>query len=118
MRDERFPRPLLRRAAWESLDGSWEFAVDLDSEWEHPSAVDFDAQILVPFCPETVLSGVNFRGDLNRCWYRRTWHVPDEFSLDQRAIFTLERSIGRHGCGSTVKWSVPMMGGILHLPST
>ncbi len=86
MRDERFPRPLLRRATWESLDGSWDFAVDLDSEWEHPSSVDFDAQILVPFCPETVLSGVNFRGDLNRCWYRRTWQVPAEFSLDQRAI--------------------------------
>ena len=55
MRDEQFPRPLLRRTTWESLDGSWDFAVDPDAEWEHPSEVEFDAAILVPFCPETAL---------------------------------------------------------------
>jgi beta-galactosidase/beta-glucuronidase len=86
MRDEQFPRPLLRRSAWESLDGSWEFAADPDSEWEHPSDVDFNAHILVPFCPETALSGVHFTGDLNRCWYRRTWRVPADRSFDKKVI--------------------------------
>ena len=71
MRDEQFPRPLLRRAAWESLDGSWAFAADPGSEWEHPAQVEFDTHIEVPFSPETARSGVAWTGDLNRCWYRR-----------------------------------------------
>ena len=86
MRDEQFPRPLLRRATWETLDGSWDFAVDPDGEWDHPSEVDFDARILVPFCPETALSGVRFTGDLRRCWYRRTWRVPADRRLEKRVI--------------------------------
>ena len=86
MRDEQFPRPLLRRATWESLDGSWDFAADPDAEWEHPSEVEFDAAILVPFCPETALSGVQFTGDLSRCWYRRTWQLPADRSADKRVI--------------------------------
>ncbi len=86
MRDEQFPRPLLRRSTWESLDGSWDFAVDPDSGWQHPSDVDFDARILVPFCPETVLSGVKFTGDLSRCWYRRMWRPPVDHPSEKRVI--------------------------------
>ncbi len=86
MRDEQFPRPLLRRAAWETLDGSWEFAADPDCEWEHPSAVTFDSHILVPFSPETARSGVQFAGDLNRCWYRRTWRVPSDRPSGERVV--------------------------------
>lgn len=86
MRDEQFPRPLLRRATWESLDGSWDFAVDPDCEWEHPAEVNFDGSILVPFSPETALSGVEFTGDLSRCWYRRTWRVPADPSFEKRVI--------------------------------
>ena len=44
----------------ESLDGSWAFAADPDRRWEHPSQVEFDADIVVPFCPETARSGVQF----------------------------------------------------------
>jgi len=86
MRDELFPRPLLRRATWEILDGSWDFAADPDAEWDHPSDVDFNEHILVPFCPETALSGLHLTGDLNRCWYRRTWRLPAERSFDNRVV--------------------------------
>ena len=86
MRDRQFPRPLLRRAAWESLDGSWAFAADPDRRWEHPSQVEFGAHIVVPFCPETARSGVQFAGDLNRCWYRRAWRVPADRPTGDRVI--------------------------------
>ncbi len=86
MRDQQFPRPLLRRAAWESIDGSWAFAADPDRRWEHPSQVEFDAHIVVPFCPETARSGVQFAGDLNRCWYRRAWRVAADRSSGHRVI--------------------------------
>ena len=86
MRDEQFPRPLLRRAMWESLDGSWEFALDPDGELEHPSEVDFNEHILVPFCPETALSGVHFTGDLNRCWYRRRWRPRADRPFNRRVV--------------------------------
>ena len=86
MRDQQFPRPLLRRAAWESLDGSWAFAADPDRRWEHPSQVEFGAHIVVPFCPETARSGVQFAGDLNRCWYRRAWRVPADRPTGDRVI--------------------------------
>jgi beta-galactosidase/beta-glucuronidase len=82
MRDEQFPRPLLRRAAWESLDGSWAFAADPGSEWEHPAQVEFDTHIEVPFSPETARSGVAWTGDLNRCWYRRAWRMPADRRSD------------------------------------
>ena len=66
-----YPRPQLRRADWESLNGVWEFCLDPAGEREHPSDVKFDGSIVVPFSPETVASGVGDRGFFRACWYRR-----------------------------------------------
>src|SRR5438093_2145724 len=63
-----YPRPRLRRAAWQSLNGEWEFGAGAEPV--------FDRTILVPFCPECELSGVGERvGDV--MWYRRTFEAPD-----------------------------------------
>jgi beta-galactosidase/beta-glucuronidase len=64
------PRPLLRRPTT-SLDGTWDFAGDPDLEMSHPSQVDFDRTISVPFAPETPASGIGWKGPLRRAWYRR-----------------------------------------------
>jgi len=62
-----YPRPSLRREAWASLDGEWEFGVG-----ERPA---FDRRIEVPFCPESELSGIGERvGDV--VWYRRRFDAP------------------------------------------
>ena len=66
------PRPQLRREQWQSLDGSWEFADDVDGRWNHPSEVSFGEHITVPFAPETPASGVGRAGYRQACWYRRT----------------------------------------------
>jgi beta-galactosidase/beta-glucuronidase len=70
------PRPLLRRA-WTSLDGRWAFALDPDARWRTPGEVEFDAEIVVPFAPETPASGIEETGLHRACWYRRTFPAPE-----------------------------------------
>lgn len=69
-----YPRPQLERAQWMNLNGSWEFAFDeSDSKreqgWEKKE--HFDGQILVPFCPESKLSGLAHTDFTGAVWYKR-----------------------------------------------
>lgn len=70
-----YPRPMLRRREWTSLDGAWEFAIDRDAALLAPAAVRFDATIEVPFSPETPRSGIGDGGLYKACWYRRTFDI-------------------------------------------
>ena len=47
-----YPRPQMKRDSYINLNGEWEFSVQ-DSRPEQ-----YDKKILVPFCPESALSGV------------------------------------------------------------
>ena len=69
-----YPRPQLVRDRWQNLNGVWEFAVQSALSREEPEA--FDQRILVPFPPESALSGVMARMDGQRLWYHRTFEVP------------------------------------------
>ena len=64
-----YPRPQLKRRRWVSLNGVWEYAIREDSA----EPTEFDGEIVVPFSPECLLSGVG-RQLLpgQRLWYRRT----------------------------------------------
>ncbi|HLL49575.1 MAG TPA: glycoside hydrolase family 2 TIM barrel-domain containing protein [Thermomicrobiales bacterium] len=70
------PRPQLQRATWESLNGRWDFALDEDGSWSLPEEVAWDRSIVVPFAPETPLSGIGVEGFFRSCWYRRTVEIP------------------------------------------
>ena len=50
-----YPRPQLQRDSYLSLNGYWEYAIR--DEENIPES--FDGQILVPYSPETELSGIN-----------------------------------------------------------
>ena len=50
-----YPRPLLRRSSYTNLNGYWDYA--FTREFKIPEK--YDGQILVPFSPEAVLSGVS-----------------------------------------------------------
>lgn len=50
-----YPRPLLRRDSYETLNGIWQYAIT--SQPERPA--QWDGEILVPFSPEAPASGVN-----------------------------------------------------------
>lgn len=72
-----YPRPLLRRKSWHSLNGSWDFALDPHGQWQQPGEVQWSRPILVPFAPETPLSGIAFEGFCRAFWYRRQFAMMD-----------------------------------------
>jgi beta-galactosidase/beta-glucuronidase len=71
-----YPRPMLAREHWVSLNGLWDFAIDAAAEWTSPSAVRWDRQIRVPFSPETEASGIHDTTFYTACWYRRSVSTP------------------------------------------
>ena len=79
-----YPRPQMVRDAWINLNGSWEYRTDrgvsgVDRKWYLPET-DFPERIEVPFCRESVLSGI---GDTDFCdcvWYRKKLSLPEEWA--------------------------------------
>ncbi len=70
-----YPRPMLRRDSFFCLNGRWDFAVT-----QAAKAPVFDRQIVVPFAPETLLSGIHETyNDKAVLWYRRTFSLPEDF---------------------------------------
>ena len=69
-----YPRPQLKRNSYVNLNGTWDFAV---SENEEVSA--FDKQINVPFCPESMLSGLKIQvAPGSYLFYRRSFAVENQ----------------------------------------
>lgn len=67
-----YPRPSMVRDSYLNLNGLWEYAITKESH----TPLRFDGNILVPFSPETLLSGVRRQvmpDDI--LWYRRTLTV-------------------------------------------
>ena len=81
-----YPRPQLRRAAWYSLNGDWEFALDPAGIWSDTREVAWASSIVVPFAPETPLSGIGHTGFFRACWYRTRRELP---AIDARERWLL-----------------------------
>ena len=63
-----YPRPQMRRERWLCLNGTWEL-----------SFKDAIQKIRVPYCPESLLSGVRQKpGTGEPMRYRRTFSVPED----------------------------------------
>jgi hypothetical protein len=80
-----YPRPMMCRGEWESLNGRWAFAIDQDGRWQTPEEVQFSATIEVPFPPESKRSGVGDTGLYRCCWYQREIETP-ELRDDERLL--------------------------------
>ena len=68
-----YPRPQLKRNNWHNLNGPWEYCF---TESGGPLPERFEGKIIVPFSPESALSGVGRRllpGQV--LWYRREFTV-------------------------------------------
>ena len=69
-----YPRPQMRRESYVNLNGRWELAVTPDKK--RPQT--YDREILVPFCTESTLSGVEEHfPDGYYLWYRRSFQHPE-----------------------------------------
>lgn len=68
-----YPRPQMVRDDWHNLNGLWQFAF-ADEDDDLPFGEQLDRQILVPFAPESALSGIMEHSE--RVVYRRTFDVP------------------------------------------
>ena len=67
-----YPRPRMRRDSFLNLNGIWEFSV------KEPSFTG--KTILVPYCPESALSGVGEHyPEGTPLWYRRSFTLPEGF---------------------------------------
>ncbi len=75
-----YPRPAFKRDSYFSLNGHWDFTVNTSGE----IPVVFKEKILVPYCPESLLSGINktfSKGDF--FIYKKNFILPAQFIKDK-----------------------------------
>ena len=69
-----YPRPMMVRPEWKNLNGLWQYAITAKGE---KAPQQYEGDILVPFCIESALSGVQKEvGPDNALWYQRSFAVP------------------------------------------
>ncbi len=75
-----YPRPQMVRKEWINLNGEWEFEIDYGNSGKERRLFEKEAlsrKIIIPFCPESKLSGIEHKDFMNAVWYRRTFVIPD-----------------------------------------
>ena len=75
-----YPRPQMRRDSFLNLNGTWEFCV---RKMPHLPEM-YDKEILVPFCPESLLSGLDMEVKPgSNLFYRTRFVLPEGFQKDR-----------------------------------
>ena len=75
------PMPQWERANWQNLNGTWEFEFDFGVsaiERELWKKEKFDKEIIVPFCPESRLSGIGYTDFIDGVAYRKTFTLTEK----------------------------------------
>lgn len=108
-----FPNPQFEREHWMNLNGVWRFAFDFGKSgmergmYRRAARDCYDRRIHVPFCPESKLSGIEYRDFISAVWYQRdvtleasqlagrTWiHFG---AVDYEAhVFVNDAQVGKH----------------------
>ena len=106
---EAYPRPQMKRNSYVNLNGTWDFAVSPNGTL--PAA--YDREILVPFCPESQLSGIGEHfPEGSSLFYRKNLILPEGFrkdrvllhigAADQRTeVYVNQKRVGTHEGGYT-----------------
>ena len=103
---QEYPRPQMKRDSYLNLNGAWDYAIT-DTQTQPDQ---WDGTILVPFSPESVLSGVERTLQKDQTlWYHRTLMLPEGFlpegghlllhfgAVDQEATILLNgKEMGSH----------------------
>lgn len=110
-----YPRPQFARDEWVNLNGTWSFEFDFSRSGMDRKLYEskgFDNEILVPFAPQSGLSGVGFKDFIPEMWYHRVISIPENWkdrnvilhfgAVDYIASVYIDgRIAGRHWGGSS-----------------
>ena len=110
-----YPRPQFERSEWVNLNGEWSYELDLvDTGFERQlfNSNGFADKIIVPFCPESKLSGVEHKDFITGIWYHRTIQAPAKWNnrkimlhfgavYYESEIYIDGKFVGRHFGGSS-----------------
>lgn len=85
-----YPRPQLQRSDWMCLNGQWDYqgGKNVQDALAPEKPLSFAGEvnkIRVPYCPESVLSGIQRKQEINM-WYRRSFEVPTGWKNKQVII--------------------------------
>lgn len=112
------PNPQFERKNWTNLNGEWEFEIDYGKsgiERKFYERDSLDSKIIVPFCPESELSGVGHKDFMAAVWYRRIFPITKQQlsgrvilhfgAVDYEAVvYVNQKEVGRH-CGGYTSFS-------------
>ena len=110
-----YPRPQFERSEWVNLNGEWTYELDLANtgfERRIYESKGFGGKIIVPFCPESKLSGVEHKDIITGIWYHRTIQAPATWSdkkimlhfgavYYEAEVYVDGKFVGRHFGGSS-----------------
>ena len=74
------PKPQMQRLNWMNLNGEWDFAFDFGNSGIARRLFEkekLDQKIIVPFCPESELSGIGYKDFIPAVWYLRTFELTE-----------------------------------------
>lgn len=108
------PKPQFERQNWTNLNGIWQFEIDngksgIDRGLSSPD-YKLKQKILVPFCPESELSGIGNTDFMYGVWYKRQITINEEQlkgrifihfgAVDYKAtVFINSHKVGEHKGG-------------------
>ncbi len=75
------PNPQLERKNWLNLNGEWDFEFDFGNSKLAAGILEkkeWDKKIIVPFCPESKLSGIQHTDFIPAVWYRKNVEITAE----------------------------------------
>jgi hypothetical protein len=85
-----YPRPQMERTEWKNLNGIWGWEETTEGS-SPPTGQTLANDILVPFPPESALSGIQIEpGSEWWMWYRHVFDVPSGW--DGRTVLHIERA--------------------------
>ena len=106
------PNPQWERNAWRCLNGEWEFEFDFGKsaiDRKLYKANELKNKIIVPFCPESELSGIGYKDFMPAVCYMKTIEISDDDlknkvilhfgAVDYKAmLYVNDEFVGEH-CG-------------------
>ncbi len=84
-----YPRPDFRRPLWQNLNGEWEFEEDPARSGQArglQKVEKLNDHIIVPFCRESVLSGLGHTDFCDAVWYRKEVTIEKAWREDGRRV--------------------------------